>query len=190
MKKKIIVIALILLGLYYTINAQENPKKTVPGNPALVSSKEELQKLMDASQGNFKYQVEDYFEAPKSSNFSLSPNGKSLAYKERNEQGKAVVRIKETSSGKVSTALEEKDKLIAAFGWANEGRLIYMMDNNGDENFHLYAVNTDGSNNIDLTPYEGVKANLINRLPENEDFVIVTMNLEDKQIFEPYRINT
>ncbi|MCX2479071.1 S9 family peptidase [Pedobacter sp. MC2016-15] len=190
MKKKIIVIALILLGLYYTINAQENPKKTVPGNPALVSSKEELQKLMDASQGNFKYQVEDYFKAPKSSNFSLSPNGKSLAYKERNEQGKAVVRIKETSSGKVTTALEEKDKLIAAFGWANEGRLIYMMDNNGDENFHLYAVNTDGSNNIDLTPYEGVKANLINRLPENEDFVIVTMNLEDKQIFEPYRINT
>jgi dipeptidyl aminopeptidase/acylaminoacyl peptidase len=189
MKKKLIVTAMLFLSVYFNLAAQDNSNNKVPGNPALVSSKEELQKLMDASQGNYKYQVEDYFEAPKSSSFSLSPKGTSIAYRERNEQGKSAIKIKEISSGMVITALEEKDKLIAAFGWAAEDRLIYMMDNNGDENYHLYAVNTDGSNNIDLTPYDGVKANLIDRLPENEDFVIVTMNRDNKQIFEPFKIN-
>lgn len=65
-----------------------------------------------------------------------------------------------------------------------------MMDNNGDENYHLYAVNMDGTNNIDLTPYEGVRANLLNRLPDNKDVVIVSMNLNNRQIYEPYKINT
>lgn len=83
----------------------------------MVSGKTELQKLIDASQGNYKYQVEDYFKAPESPNFSLSAKGKFLAYKERNEQGKSVVKIKEVTTDKVQTALEEKDKVIAAFGW-------------------------------------------------------------------------
>ncbi|WP_316776553.1 S9 family peptidase [Pedobacter antarcticus] len=190
MKKLFIITAILLSGAHIKLAAQDSTKNKKPGNAALVSNKAELQKLMDASQGNYKYQVEDYFKTPKSSNFSLSPKGKYLAYKEQNKQGKSEVKIKEISTGKVKTALEEKDKVIAAFGWASEGTLIYMMDNNGDENYHLYAVNIDGTNNIDLTPYEGVKANLLNRLPDNKDFVIVSMNLNNKQIYEPYRINT
>jgi len=190
MKKLFTITVMLLLGVLIKLAAQQTPNKKQPGNPALVSSEAELQKLMDASQGNYKYQVEDYFKTPNSSSFSLSPEGKFLAYKERNEQGKSDVKIKEISTGKVKTALEEKDKVIAAFGWASEDRLIYMMDNNGDENYHLYAVNIDGSDNIDLTPYEGVRAELLNRLPDSKDFVIVSMNLDNKQIFEPYKINT
>jgi len=190
MKKQIIICAILSLGLSIKVSAQETPNNKKPGNPALVSSKAELQKLMDASQGNYKYQVEDYFKTPQSSNFSLSPKGTFLAYRERNKMGKSEIKIKEISTGQVKTALEEKDKVIAAFGWASEDRLIYMMDNNGDENYHLFAVNRDGTNNIDLTPYEGVRADLINRLPDNKDFVIVSMNRDNRQIFEPYKINT
>jgi len=189
MKRQFIVTAILFLCLCIQLVAQEMPNNKIPGDPALVSSKEELQKLMDASQGNYKYKVEDYFKTPKSSSFSLSPKGRFLAYKERNDKGRGEIKIKEVKTGKVMTALEEKNKVIVAFGWATEDRLLYIMDNNGDENYHLYAINIDGTKNIDLTPYKGVKADLINRLPENKDFVIVSMNLDNKQVFEPYKIN-
>jgi len=118
MKKQIIICAILSLGLSIKVSAQETPNNKKPGNPALVSSKAELQKLMNASQGNYKYQVEDYFKTPQSSNFSLSPKGTFLAYRERNKMGKSEIKIKEISTGQVKTALEEKDKVIAAFGWA------------------------------------------------------------------------
>ena len=38
------------------------------------------------------------------------------------------------------------------------------MDKGGDENYHLFAVDLDGSNEMDLTPFEGVKADILNGL--------------------------
>src|SRR5699024_6903223 len=46
-----------------------------------------------------------------------------------------------------------------------------------------------GENNIDLTPYEGVQAQLLKSLKEQPDYIIVGLNLENKQIFEPYKLN-
>ncbi|MCC9043175.1 S9 family peptidase [Myroides sp. M-43] len=64
-----------------------------------------------------------------------------------------------------------------------------MMDNGGDENYHIYAVNVDGTNNIDLTPFDKVQAGILNMLKEQKDYIIISMNLENTQIFEPYKIN-
>ena len=60
----------------------------LPGNPALVTSKEDLEKLVLYDKGNFKYQVADYFAKPKASAFQISPDGKFLSYKEKDENGK------------------------------------------------------------------------------------------------------
>lgn len=162
---------------------------TVPGNPALVSSQADIQKLINAAAGNYKYQVEDYFAKPKSSSFQFSPNGKYLSYLEKDQANKRHVMIKEVATGKVVKAIEEKDELIRGYGWINDDRLLYVMDKGGDENYHIFAVNTDGTNIVDLTPYDGVKANLLNSLKEQKDYIIVSMNKDNKQVFEPYKVN-
>ncbi|NRF37396.1 S9 family peptidase [Pedobacter sp. LMG 31643] len=161
----------------------------LPGNPALVSSAKDLQKLIDADIGNHKYQVEDYFASPKSSDFQLSPTGRYLSFKERDDQGRNHVMIKEVATGKTTRAIEEKQDVIIGYGWATDERLLYLMDRSGSENYHLYAINRDGTNDKDLTPYEGVKATILERLPEQKESIIVKMNKDNKQRFEPYKID-
>ncbi|MDI9604375.1 MAG: S9 family peptidase [Bacteroidota bacterium] len=162
----------------------------LPGNPDLVSSDEDLQKLVSYDTGNYKYKVEDYFSRPKASSFQLSPDGKYMSYTEKEEgTTKNHVYVKEIATGEVTRVLEEKDELIRGYFWKNNERILYVMDQGGNEQYHIHAVNVDGSNNVDLTPYEGVQAGIITILKDQKDHVIVMMNKNNKQVFEPYKLN-
>lgn len=161
----------------------------LPGNPALVTPDSELKRIAALDKGDYKYTVADYFARPKASSFKLSPNGKYMSYYEKDENNKNHVYVKELATGKVTRAIEEKDELIKGYGWINDDRLFYMMDKGGNENFHIYAVNIDGSNAKDLTPFDGVKAQIDNILKEQKDYIIIEMNKNNPQIFEPYKLN-
>ena len=161
----------------------------LPGDISLPSTEEELKKLAECDKGDFKYKVEDYFSRPKASAFQLSPDGKYMSYMEKEDNGKRHVYVKEIATGKVQRIIEEKDELIRGYGWVNENRLVYVMDKGGNENYHIYAVNVDGSNNIDLTPFDGVRANILNMLKEQKDFIIIQMNKNNPQVFDPYKLN-
>ncbi|MFT4072646.1 MAG: S9 family peptidase [Dysgonamonadaceae bacterium] len=161
----------------------------LPGNPALVSTREQLAELAALDKGDYKYKVSDYFARPKASAFQLSPNGKYMSYKEKDAQNKNHVYVKEIATGTVKRAIEEKDELIRGYGWINDERLFFVMDKGGNENYHIYATNLDGSNTIDLTPFEGVQASILKILKEQKDYIIVSLNKNNKQIFEPYKLN-
>lgn len=169
------------------INAQNSTAK-LPGDPTLPSSKANLEKLVSYDKGNFKYKVEDYFARPKASVFKISPDGKYLSYKEKDPNKKNHVYVKELSSGKITKAIVEKDDLIKSYGWLNKKRLYYTQDKGGNENIHLYAADIDGNNLKDLTPFDGITLGEITPIKDT-DFVIVTMNKNNKQIFEPFKIN-
>jgi dipeptidyl aminopeptidase/acylaminoacyl peptidase len=169
------------------IHAQSSTAK-LPGDPTLVSSKATLDKLISYDKGNFKYKVEDYFARPKASQFKISPDGQYLSYKEKDKDMKNHVYVKDLKSGKITKALVEKEDLIRSYGWLNKSRLFYTQDKGGNENIHLYAADIDGKNLKDLTPFEGITLGTI-RLIKDTDYVVVTMNKNNKQIFEPYKIN-
>lgn len=101
----------------------------LPGNPDLVSSDEDLQKLVSYDTGNYKYKVEDYFSRPKASSFQLSPDGKYMSYTEKEDGStKNHVYVKEISTGEVTRVLEEKDELIRGYFWKNNERILYVMN--------------------------------------------------------------
>lgn len=164
-------------------------KSTLPGNTALVTSDEKLKQLAAFDAGNYKYKVADYFARPKASSFRLSPNGKYMSYLEKDDKNKNHVYVKEIATGKVTRAIEEKDELIKGYGWISDEKLYYMMDKGGNENFHIYVTNIDGTNARDLTPFEGVRAGIIRVLKDQKNVLIIQMNKNNKQIFEPYRLN-
>jgi len=169
------------------INAQSSTTK-LPGDPTLVSSKATLDQLISYDKGNFKYKVEDYFARPKASQFKISPDGQYLSYKEKDKDMKNHVYVKDLKTGKITKSLVEKDDLIKSYGWLDKKRLFYTQDKGGNENIHLYAADIDGKNLKDLTPFEGITLGSV-RLIKDTEFVIVTMNKNNKQIFEPYKIN-
>ena len=92
-------------------------------------------------------------------------------------------------TGDVKRVIEEKEELVRGYAWVNDNRLVYVMDKGGNEDYHLFAVSIDGSNLKELTPFDGVRVNLLELLKEDKDHIIISMNKNNPQIFEPYKIN-
>ena len=63
------------------------------------------------------------------------------------------------------------------------------MDKGGNEDYHLFAVDVDGSNQKELTPYDGVKVNILAGLKEDKNHMVISMNKNNPQVFDPYKIN-
>ncbi|MCS3532136.1 S9 family peptidase [Chryseobacterium sp. JUb7] len=186
LNSKILTTAHVIISAIM-INAQSSTAK-LPGDPTLVSSKATLDQLISYDKGNFKYKVEDYFARPKASQFKISPDGQYLSYKEKDKDSKNHVYVKNLKTGTVTKALVEKDDLIKSYGWLSKKRLFYTQDKGGNENLHLYAADIDGKNLKDLTPFDGVKIGFVTIIKDT-DFAVVTLNKNNKQIFEPYKIN-
>ncbi len=163
--------------------------KEKPGNTTLPSSKEELAKLAALESGNYKYSVEDYFKTPEAFSFKLSPDGKYIGYMKRRVSGERDLYLKEIISEKETLLKSQGEDLIRGFAWASEDRIVYMQDKGGDENYHVYGVDISGANDVDLTPYDGVRANILSSLKEDKDHMIIQMNKDNLQQEEPYLLN-
>ncbi|MDN3594673.1 S9 family peptidase [Zunongwangia endophytica] len=175
-------------GMELSLNLSKTTKKK-PGNTSLPSSKETFEKIAAFDDKFYKYSVEDYFKDPATSKFKFSPKGTYVSYREKDENGKNHIYVKHTKSGEITRAIKEQNELIRYYGWANDSRLLYVKDNGGNENFQLFAANLDGSNNKALTPFDEVSVQIIDFLKDQPDQIIVLLNKESKQIFEPYKLN-
>ena len=184
MKKALLFVS--ILSSTFLLSAQE---AEVKGNPELVSSDEELKALAAKETGDYTYSVKDYFKRPDQFSFQFSPDGQYVSYKQRDENGKSHVYIKNTENDKISMVIEEKEELIRGYFWANPSRLVYTMDKGGNENYHLFAVDIDGKNQVELTPFDGVRVSILSSLKDDKDHMIISMNKNNPQIFEPYKIN-
>ncbi len=181
--------SLYILIAFLTMTNLKAQTNELPGNTSLPTSDVDLKIIASLETEKFKYSVEDFFAKPKASSFQFSPKGTYLSFKEKDENLKNHVYIKNIETGKVTRAIEEKEELIRGYGWANDNRLLYIMDKGGDENYHLFAVDLDGSNEMDLTPFDGVKADILNGLKEDKSHMIISMNKNNPAVFEPYKIN-
>ncbi len=176
------------MGQKFPLNLKKTIK-TKPGNPALPSTDEELAKLAAKSKGDFKYTVADYFRTPDEFSFQLSPDGKYLSYLKRRETGERDLYLKETATQEENLLIKQEEDLIRGYFWANDKRILYLQDKGGDENYHLYGVDVDGSNKKELTPYDGVKVNILEPLKDDKEHVIIQMNKDNLQQEEPYLLN-
>jgi dipeptidyl aminopeptidase/acylaminoacyl peptidase len=159
-----------------------------PGDTSLPSTEAELKELIGKEKGTFKYSVEDFFRNPEKTAYQLSPDGTYFSYMGPYES-RMNIYIQKIGEEEAVRITSETDRNIAGYFWANDNRLVYVKDQGGDENFSLYAVNKDGTGAKDLTPYEKVRIQIIDDLEDIEDEVIIGMNKNNPQLFEPYRLN-
>lgn len=159
------------------------------GNTDLPSTPEELAELIKLGEDKkYKYSVEDFFRNPDKVAFNISPGGKYFSYlgPYKNRLNLYVQKIGDKGAKRITS---ETDRDISAYEWASDNRLVYIKDKGGDENYSLFGVDTDGKNLKELTPYENVRIEIIDMLPNNDAEIIIGMNKEMKELFEPYRIN-
>jgi dipeptidyl aminopeptidase/acylaminoacyl peptidase len=132
--------------------------------------------------------LKDFFRNPEKASFTLSPNGHHLAFMMPWEN-RLNVHVQKIGSDEITRITSATERDIAGYFWANNNRIVYIQDKGGDENFRLYAVNIDGTEQKDLTPFEKVRVMVIDDLDENEEEMIISMNKRNPQFFDVYRIN-
>tara|TARA_B110000263_G_scaffold120819_1_gene105115 strand:+ start:1459 stop:3357 length:1899 start_codon:yes stop_codon:yes gene_type:complete len=135
--------------------------------------------------------LEDFFRNPEKSSFQLSPNGKYISYMKPWEGGnrRMNVYVKPINSDKETRLTKASNRSLYGYFWLNDNRVAYIQDKGGDENIHIYAVNIDGSNDIDLTPFDNIQARITDDLEEDEDFMLVEINKRNPQVHDVYRLD-
>ncbi len=133
--------------------------------------------------------MRNFFRNPEKTSFELSPGGEYLAFMQPWENRMNVFVQKINSDRESVRVTSAKERSIAGFAWKTDDRLIFVQDTGGDENYHLYAVDADGSNTKDLTPFPKVQAQLVDDLEDNPAEVLVGLNKRNPQIFDVYRLN-
>jgi dipeptidyl aminopeptidase/acylaminoacyl peptidase len=84
----------------------------------------------------------------------------------------------------------EKQRPIQKFWWARNGtHLLFWQDQRGDENYHIYAVDLRTATTKDLTPYKGVRAELIETSYKRPDEILVGLNNRDPRWHDAWIIN-
>ncbi|MDH7512061.1 MAG: S9 family peptidase [Clostridiales bacterium] len=132
--------------------------------------------------------MRDFFRNPETAMFRLSPDGQYLAFL-KPWQTRLNVHVQKIGEDQVTRITSATERDIAGYFWASNSRIAYVQDKGGDENFRLYAVNIDGSEEKDLTPFEKVRVQLIDDLKDDDDHVLAGMNKRDPRFFDAYRIN-
>ena len=132
--------------------------------------------------------LRDFFKNPEKTSYYISPDGKYLSYL-ASYKNRLNIFIRETGSDKSKRITNESSRDIISYFWGSSERILYLQDNKGNENFHLFAVYKDGTGHTDLTPFEDITVMVIDELEDIESEVMIAMNKRNKEIFDAYRLN-
>lgn len=79
---------------------------------------------------------------------------------------------------------------VRLFGWTyRSDQIVYLQDSGGDENWHIYGVNLSTGEIRDLTPLEGVQAQIQRDSHKHPDRILVGLNDRDPQLHDLYLID-
>jgi len=99
-----------------------------------------------------------------------------------------VAPIDATDRARVITGDQKRG--IRFYTWANTSRhLLYMQDEGGTEDWHIYAVPIDGGPTRDLTPFAGVNARIEQLSLDFPQSLVVAINDRDKAWHDLYRVD-
>ena len=134
--------------------------------------------------------LEDFFRNSERTGYQLSPDGSYISYMAPyKDRLNVFVRRVDESDEHAIRITNETERSVAGYMWADNQRLLYMKDTAGDENYQLYGVHRDGSDDRAYTAFDGVRTSLIDDLEEQSGVVMIGMNKRNPEVFDPYRLN-
>jgi dipeptidyl aminopeptidase/acylaminoacyl peptidase len=132
--------------------------------------------------------LRDFFKNPQTTGYELSPSGNLIGFL-KPVDSRLNIFVQAKSGGDAKQITQVKDRDIRSFFWKGDKYLLFLKDNGGDENFHLYVTQSDGTGQRDLTPFDGVRAEVIDDLEDHPTDLLVALNQRNKEVFDAYRLN-
>ncbi|MEW6325768.1 MAG: S9 family peptidase, partial [Nitrospirota bacterium] len=130
------------------------------------------------------------FGNPERGNPQLSPDGNYLAYTAPDEDGLMQIWIRTLGKDDDRMLTADAKRGIRRYSWAyNNEQLIYSVDSGGDEVWHAHAVEIRSGRVRDLTPFQGVWAQILGLSPKAPNEMLVGMSLDEPGRQDVYRVN-
>lgn len=132
--------------------------------------------------------AKDLIKNKQHTHFRVSPDGSKIALLAPHE-GAMNIWLQGVGRGRRSLVTRETGSLTNFFWQYDNEHLLYLQDQHGDQQYHLYQVDLNGFNTRDLTPYRGIQTRVISMLPLVPDQILVSMNLNNRQRHDVFRIH-
>jgi dipeptidyl aminopeptidase/acylaminoacyl peptidase len=132
--------------------------------------------------------LRDFFRNPERSSFQISPDGNTLSFMQP-YQNRMNIFVQPRAGGEPVRLTSETERDVAGYFWKGSRRIVYLKDFKGDENFHLMAVDVAGGEPADLTPFDKVRALIIDDRYDDDDEMIVGLNRRNAELFDAYRLD-
>jgi dipeptidyl aminopeptidase/acylaminoacyl peptidase len=130
------------------------------------------------------------FGNPQRAGARVSPDGKWISFQAPVNGVMNVWVAPADDLDKAYAVTEEKVRPVPTHSWAYDNKhILYIQDKNGDENFHLYATNVETRETKDLTPIEGVRAEIQEVSYKTPNEILVGLNDRDPRFHDIWRVN-
>lgn len=137
-----------------------------------------------------------FFGDPEISGAQLSPDGKYITFlKQFNKVRNIWIKSIDESFDKAQPITADTKRPVISYFWSRDSKyILYAQDKDGDENFRIYAVNPFEPGDPvppakNLTPYENVRAYIIDVPRNNPNEIIVGLNDRDPSLHDVYSLN-
>ena len=131
-----------------------------------------------------------FFGNPDKASPQISPDGSQLSFLAPVEGVLNVWVAPADDPASAQPVTRDTGRGVRLYGWTFNGRQIaYLQDSNGDENWHIYAVNLESGEIRDLTPLDGVQAQINRDSPKHPGRILVGLNDRDPQLHDIYLLD-
>jgi len=133
--------------------------------------------------------MKDFFRNPERAYFRIASDGKTLSFMQPWERRMNIFVQPVGTTAEPVRITSEKDRDIRDYFWKGPNRVVFLKDVGGDENDHVVIVDSRGGEPKDVTPYPGVKAQIIDPLVEFSDRMLIGLNQRVKEVFDAYELD-
>ncbi len=130
------------------------------------------------------------FDNPDRAGARISPDGQRLSWLAPVD---GVMNVWIAPVGDLEAAkplTNDTNRGVRIYFWAFDNQhIVYLQDKGGDENWRVYSVNLDTGATRDLTPFDGVAAQINGVSPRIPGEILVGLNNRNPQFHDVHRVN-
>jgi dipeptidyl aminopeptidase/acylaminoacyl peptidase len=129
------------------------------------------------------------FGNPDKTQSRISPDGKRMAYLAP-VNDVLNVWVGSVGGNDYQPVTRDTDRGIRFYFWAADNKhIMYLQDRDGNENWRLYATNLERDETRDLTPFDNVQAQVLDRDKHFPNELIIALNKDNPQVHDVYHLD-
>lgn len=131
----------------------------------------------------------DLFGNPERAQTQLSPDGRYISFLAPREGYLNVWVAPAQNLSLARPVTADAQRGVRWHAWSPSGRILYMQDKGGDENWALHVIDLQTGSDRILTPSEGVRAEIVSLSPRDPGAALITLNDRDPAWRDVYRLD-